>query len=154
MKADIVVNGGGEFGYAAKRVAAQAMRGEVAKETLNRIEPGSAGGSEVEMKALAFSDPAFHILMLVRGVVETLIRPLTRAISMNYAADTEMLENVCEDWDSPHMVGKANEEVKLSADTLAKYAGTYEVREGPAGTLGRSLTIGVANGRLYSGGCL
>ena len=34
--------------------------------------------------------------------------------------------------DAPHLVGKPNKEVKLSADVLAKYAGTYEVREGPA----------------------
>jgi hypothetical protein len=84
---------------------------------------------------------------------ETLNRPLTLPLSMNYAADTEMLEDVCEDRDSPHMVGKANEEVKLSAEVLAKYAGTYELRERPGGVSGsRPLTISFANGRLYMGG--
>jgi hypothetical protein len=84
---------------------------------------------------------------------ETLTRPLTLALSMNYQADTEMLEAVCEDRDSPHMVGKANEGVKLSAEVLAKYAGTYELREAPAGVSGsRPLTISLANGRLYMGG--
>ena len=81
-------------------------------------------------------------------------RPLTLPLSLNYQAVTEILESVCNEneRDAPHLVGKPNKEVKLSADVLAKYAGTYEVREGLAAVSGgRPLIITLMNGRLYQG---
>src|SRR5712691_4452482 len=44
---------------------------------------------------------------------QTLTKPLTFSLALNYAPDTEMLETVCEDRDSPHLVGKANTGVQL-----------------------------------------
>ena len=41
--------------------------------------------------------------------------------------------------------------MKLSPATLAKYAGTYEFREGPPGFPGRPVTFAEVNGHLYSG---
>jgi uncharacterized protein (TIGR03435 family) len=84
---------------------------------------------------------------------KTLTRPLTISLAVNYAPDTEMLEAVCEnERDSNHLVGKANAGVKLSSATLAKYAGTYEFREGPAvvaGFFGRTKTLTVVDGQLW-----
>jgi hypothetical protein len=51
------------------------------------------------------------------------------------------------------MVGKVNKEVKLSAEVLEKYAGTYDLREAPFDVSGSGpLAIRFANGRLYMGG--
>jgi hypothetical protein len=52
---------------------------------------------------------------------------------MSLAADTEMLEYVCNEneKDRAHMIGKASDELKnaveLSLETLAKYAGDYQM---------------------------
>jgi hypothetical protein len=62
---------------------------------------------------------------------ETLTKPLSFSLAVNYAADTDMLENVCNESDRKvHMVGSANTGVQLSSAVLAKYAGRYEFREG------------------------
>jgi hypothetical protein len=85
---------------------------------------------------------------------ETLSRPLTFSLAVNYAADTDMLENVCNESDRNkiHMVSKANTGVQLSPAVLAKYAGTYEFREGSrvvAGFMGMTQNVTLTNGRLY-----
>jgi hypothetical protein len=57
---------------------------------------------------------------------ETLVKPLTICLPVNYAADAEMLEWVCEnERDAPHLPA-ASQGLKLNPETLAKYAGTYE----------------------------
>ena len=85
---------------------------------------------------------------------ETLTKPLSLSLTLNYQADTDMLENVCNETDrnKVHLVGYANKGVQLSPDVLAKYAGTYEFRQGsPAvmGFMGKTQIVTVINGQLY-----
>ena len=77
---------------------------------------------------------------------ETLTKPLSFSLAVNYAADTDMLENVCNETnrDKVHMVGTANTGVQLSSAVLAKYAGRYEFREGSrtvAGFMGMTQNV-------------
>lgn len=85
---------------------------------------------------------------------ETLTRPVTVAVTLNYAPDTEMLETVCNEGeaDTRRLSGVAEARVKLSPDALAKYAGTYTLRQGEAtivGFMGRVQTVAVVRGELY-----
>jgi len=85
---------------------------------------------------------------------ETLTKPLSLSLSVNYAADTDMLENVCNEADPKgvHFVGTANAGVQLSPSVLAKYAGRYEFREGErvvAGFMGMTQNVTLINGQLY-----
>lgn len=84
---------------------------------------------------------------------KTLTRPLTVSVAVNYMPDTDMLETICEnERDAAHLVGRANAGVKIGSDVLAKYAGTYELREGPpviAGFFGRIKTLTVVDGQLW-----
>jgi hypothetical protein len=84
---------------------------------------------------------------------KTLVRPVTFSLVVNYAPDTDMLETICEnERDAAHLVGRAHEGVKISADVLAKYAGTYEFREGPRvieGFFGRTQRFSVIDGQLW-----
>jgi hypothetical protein len=63
---------------------------------------------------------------------QTLTRPLTISLKVDYAADTDMLENECNEnnRDEGHLGGQETARVKLSLAVLARYAGTYEFREG------------------------
>ena len=85
---------------------------------------------------------------------ETLTRPLTFSLGVNYAADTDMLENVCNETDrnKVHMVATAKATVALSASVLARYAGRYDFREGSrvvAGFMGMAQNVTLVNGQLY-----
>jgi hypothetical protein len=85
---------------------------------------------------------------------ETLTKPLSRSLAVNYRPDTDMLENVCNEnnRDKVHMVGTADAGVQLSSSVLAKYAGRYEFREGSrtvAGFMGMTQNVTLMNGRLY-----
>jgi len=85
---------------------------------------------------------------------ETLTKPLSISLAVTYAADTDMLENVCneDERDTARLRSKANKGVQLSPAVLDKYAGTYEFREGSpvvAGFMGRTQTLTVINGQLY-----
>ena len=85
---------------------------------------------------------------------ETLTKPLSFSLAVNYAADTDMLENVCNESDrnKVHMLGTANTGVQLSSAVLAKYAGRYEFREGSrvvAGFMGMTQNVTLINGQLY-----
>ena len=85
---------------------------------------------------------------------ETLTKPLSFALAVNYAADTDMLENVCNEGnrDKVHMVGTANTRVQLSSAVLAKYAGRYGFRAGSrtvAGFMGMTQNVTLLNGQLY-----
>jgi hypothetical protein len=85
---------------------------------------------------------------------ETLTKPLNLSLAVNYRADTDMLENVCNEnnRDKVHMVGTANTGVQLSSAVLAKYAGRYEFSEGSrtvVGFMGATQNVTLMNGQLY-----
>lgn len=85
---------------------------------------------------------------------ETLTKPLTLSLAVNYRADTDMLENVCNEnnRDKVHMVGTASTGVPLSSAVLAKYTGRYGFREGSrtvAGFMGMNQNVTLVNGQLY-----
>lgn len=85
---------------------------------------------------------------------ETLTKPITISLAVNYNADTDMLENVCNEnnRDRVHLVGTARAGVPLDAGILAKYVGLYKFREGSTtvlGFMGRTQNVTLANGRLY-----
>jgi len=72
---------------------------------------------------------------------------------VNYAADTDMLENVCNETDRKvHLVGSANAGVPLSPAVLAQYEGRYEFREGSPnvrGFMGITQNVTLIDGQLY-----
>ena len=85
---------------------------------------------------------------------ETLTKPLTVAVTLGYAADTEMLETVCNEneLDAARLAAVAEARVKLSPEALARYAGTYTFRQGPAviaGFMGPTQTVTAVKGTLY-----
>jgi hypothetical protein len=84
---------------------------------------------------------------------KTLTRPISISVGVKYEPDTDMLETICEnERDATHLIGKANTDVKVGAAVLAKYAGTYELREGPpviAGFFGTTETFTVIDGQLW-----
>ena len=91
---------------------------------------------------LTYEDPAVYA------------KPFTLKIDLSLAADTEMLEFVCNEneKDRAHMIGKASDNQKyavaLSPETLAKYAGAYQI--GP-----QMAAISLEQGQLklsFSGG--
>ena len=86
--------------------------------------------------------------------VDTLTKPLTVSIAVNYRPDTDMLENVCSEnnKDRVHMVGVASEGIHLSTATLASYTGRYEFRDGSRtvrGFMGASQNVTLLNHQLY-----
>jgi hypothetical protein len=84
-----------------------------------------------------------------------LTKPLTLSIGVNYRADTDMLENVCNENNNPdrvHLVGTEPKAVELSPAVLTKYVGTYMYREGSQNVLsfmGRTQKVSLVNGQLY-----
>src|SRR5262249_4826373 len=86
---------------------------------------------------------------------EMLTKPLTLSIGVNYRADTDMLENVCNENNNPdrvRLVGSEPKGVELSPAVLAKYVGTYAYREGSQNVLsfmGRTQKVSLVNGQLY-----
>src|SRR5262245_47947708 len=85
---------------------------------------------------------------------ETLTKPLSVSLAMNYAADNDMLENVCNEnnIDKTHLVGTGKGGVQLSPAVLAKYVGTYEFREGSRNVpafVGVTQKVTLVNGQLY-----
>ena len=71
---------------------------------------------------------------------KTFTKPFTLRMDKTYTADTEILEDVCEnERDSGHLVGG----FKVSPETLAKYAGAYELpgREAVVNVSGDQLII-------------
>jgi hypothetical protein len=83
---------------------------------------------------------------------QTLTKPLSFSLALSYALDAEIMENICEDRDSAHLVGKANAGVELSSASLERYVGTYEFLEGSAmarGFMGRTQTVALIGGTLH-----
>lgn len=85
---------------------------------------------------------------------ETLIRPLTLSLKVDYAPDTDLLENVCNESDRnrPHMIFSENAGVAVDPAVLTRYVGTYEYRDGSGavrGFLGKTQKVTLENGKLY-----
>ncbi len=85
---------------------------------------------------------------------DTLTKPLTLALAVNYAADTDMLENVCNETDrnKVHMISSATSGVQLSPAALSKYEGRYEYRAGSPAVkafMGTLQTVTLIDGLLY-----
>jgi hypothetical protein len=60
---------------------------------------------------------------------KTFTRPITFTSVKTFAADTELLETICENERiAPHLVGGNG--FRIAPETLAKYAGTYEIAPG------------------------
>ena len=87
---------------------------------------------------------------------KTFTKPLTFSLGVNYVPDTEMLEYVCNEneKDSVHLVGKASDEVKgdvkLGAQVLSRYAGSYEM--GPPREMKATISVATDQLRLSIGG--
>src|ERR1051326_972598 len=83
---------------------------------------------------------------------ETLTKPLSISLTVNYTPDTDLLENVCNETDRKvHQVGSASAGVPVSPAVLAKYVGTYMFREGSqrvAGFMGVKQNVTLIDGRL------
>ena len=85
---------------------------------------------------------------------DTLTAPITRSLTVNYAADTDMLEAVCNENNraAGHLVGTATARVHVSPRVLAQYAGTYVYREGVRAIptfMGATQTVTLINDQLY-----
>ena len=84
---------------------------------------------------------------------KTLTRPITFSVALNYGPDTDMIETICDnERDVTHMVGSAKDAVNIAPEVLAKYAGTYQAREGTPvvlGFFGRAQTFTFTGGKLY-----
>jgi hypothetical protein len=85
---------------------------------------------------------------------DTLTKPLTLSIAVNYRPDTDMLENVCNEnsRDKVHMVATASTGVQLNATILGRYTGRYEFHDGSRtvqGFMGTSQNVTLVNGQLY-----
>ncbi len=85
---------------------------------------------------------------------ETLTKPLSLSLPVNFRADTDMLENVCNEnnRDKVHMVSTATSGVPVSSVVLEKYAGRYVFRDGSrtvAGFMGVTQSVSLHNGQLY-----
>ena len=103
-------------------------------ERLHRIDFGHI------QRQITFDDP------------QTLTKPLTFSLALNYAPDTEIAESICEDRDSVHQVGNTNTGIELSSVSLERYEGTYEFREGSAAVasfMGANQTVRQIDGTLY-----
>ncbi len=76
---------------------------------------------------------------------KVLLKPLTVAIGVRYAADTEMLEYICNEGerDAVHYIRGSGASSKVNVDILSKYTGTYEDRDG------QKVTIRLVEGQLY-----
>jgi len=86
---------------------------------------------------------------------DTLTRPLTFSLTVNYAADTDMLENVCNEGGNPdraRLVGIERKPVEVSPAALAKLVGEYVFIRGNrtvAGFMGPNQKVSLLNGQLY-----
>ena len=69
MAVDIGADGHDEFFQVAEDAAPEPILSQVAKEAFHHVEPGRAGGSEVQMKARMPSQPALHFGVFMGGVV-------------------------------------------------------------------------------------
>jgi hypothetical protein len=112
-----------------------------ALRTTERYRRRDVGNLEVEV---TFSDPKAYS------------KPWTVAVRAELAADTEMIEWVCNE--SPHgvehWVGKASDErkgeVQVAPQILSKYVGTYEEQQPYWRAVARVVRITVADGKIVA----
>ena len=69
MLREVEVYGVDQLGDRAEAAREDGLLAQIAKEALDHIDPGSAGGREVEMKARMTLQPATDLLVLVRRIV-------------------------------------------------------------------------------------
>ena len=69
VNGQIHLNGGDQVGLGAKNATPNPVGGQVAKKAFHPVEPGRAGGREMEMKARISFLPGLHPGLLVRGVI-------------------------------------------------------------------------------------
>lgn len=106
-----------------------------------RYRRRDVGNLDIEV---TFSDPGVYA------------RPITAAVRAELAADTEILEWVCNEGRSglEHWVGKASDErkneVKLSPEVLSRYVGTYEEQQPYWRAVPRVVQITVEDGTLVA----
>ena len=84
----------------------------------------------------------------------TLTKPLSFSLAVNYVADTDMLESVCNESDrnKVHMISTANKGIQLNQAILAKYTGRYEYSQGSQAVrafMGAKPNVVLINGQLY-----
>ncbi len=85
---------------------------------------------------------------------ETMTRPLTIPVAVTYAADTDMLEYVCneDERDTNHLVGTAKAASHPSLAVLDRYTGRYRFGDGVISSrdfFGPEQTITLEKGQLY-----
>ena len=106
-----------------------------------RYRRRSFGRLEIEV---SLSDPAVYA------------KPWTVALHAELAADTEMIEFVCNEsgHGTEHWVGKASDELRneahVAGEILASYVGTYEEQRPFWRTVARVVEITLSNGRLFA----
>jgi len=109
--------------------------------TTERYRRRNVGSLEVEV---TFSDPAAYT------------RPWTVAVRAELAADTEMIEWVCNESSHgvEHWVGKASDErkgeVQVAPDILSRYVGTYVEQPPYWRNAARVVEITVSDGKLVA----
>ena len=73
-------------------------------------------------------------------------RPWTLPMEFGLVPDEDLMEYVCEnERDARHLVGKSGDEFAVSTETLARYAGAYQVSTRPVAT------VSLEDGRLMIG---
>ena len=83
---------------------------------------------------------------------ETLTKPLSLSLPVEYQADSDMLENVCNENNRSRLVGVERAAVPVDAAILARYEGQYAFSSGSrtvAGFMGMNHRVTLVNGRLY-----
>ena len=71
---NVSADGGDELLNITKNAAAQAVLSQVAEKALHHIQPGAAGGREVDLEAGMASKPALHFFVFVGGIVVDVLR--------------------------------------------------------------------------------
>ena len=66
---DVGADGHDEFFQIAEDATPKPILSQVAKEAFHHVEPGRAGGSEVQMKSRMPRQPALHFGMFMGGIV-------------------------------------------------------------------------------------
>ena len=94
---EVDVDGGDQFVDAGKAAFAHDLVGELAKEAFDEVEPGGAGGSEVNVNAGMFFQPGADSGMLVGGVVvgDEMQRELRGRLAMEFFEKTRATRRAC-----------------------------------------------------------
>lgn len=69
MVREVLLDGGNQVPHPAKDPAPQAPSGQLAEPPFNEIQPGTAGGNEVDMEPGMAREPPQDPRMCMRGVI-------------------------------------------------------------------------------------